>query len=144
MALELVDSSVGERRFRFVRFGILLTLAVTLLASCSSSSQIPCECPAPSVSIVVLEPDGGQLSGVAATLSGPTTVTLTSTPATGGIDCESPPGFETAGTYTLMITAPGFQQVDMAATVTVTHGSSSCGCTVATVQPSTVTLEPSG
>lgn len=126
------------------RVGVSLMIAVMAPTSCTGGGgQPPCECPAAFVSVVVLEPDGGQVDGVAGMLSGPTTVALTCTPTNGGIDCVSPSGFETVGTYTLTITAPGFREVDMTATVTVTHGSPSCACSFATLKPSTLTLEPS-
>jgi hypothetical protein len=47
----------------------------------------------------------------------------------------------TVGTYSLAVTAPGFQTANVTATVTMSSADG-CGCVGATMQPSTVNLEP--
>jgi hypothetical protein len=90
---------------------------------------------------VTVEHDGGgPLSGVEVTLSGPTTEALSCQPFDARTTtCTSHNGFDTAGSYVLHVTAPGFQSADVNAEVTVDHH---C-CTQATLHPSIVTLNPS-
>jgi len=75
--------------------------------------------------------------GVEAVLSGPTTIIMS---------CDQSGhcgyfGYVPAGSYTLQVTAPGFQAANVPATLTV--DSSRC-CPGTTLQPSTLTLDSSG
>ena len=74
---------------------------------------------------------------------GATTMTLSCQLQGTGAVC-SYQGMVTAGSYTLQVTAPGFQTARVAAMVTVTPAAEPCGCPSATLLPSTVTLSPAG
>ena len=123
----------------FFRFGVPLAVALLAQTSCRDTPGCPTLCSTADVLLYVTgAPDGGFATGIEATLSGPTTITMS---------CDwyhcSGRGAVTEGNYTLRVTAPGFQVVNVPATVTVTT-TSHCGCPSATLQPSTLTLNPSG
>ncbi len=87
--------------------------------------------------------DGGAISGIEATLSGPAMVTMSCEPSSNVptvVVCRWPTYDVTAGSYSLLVTAPGFQPANVSATVTLT--TSSCGCVYAALEPSTVILNP--
>jgi hypothetical protein len=107
----------------------------------SDASCPPLLCPSPFVGIrlVVSTFEGGPVSEVRATLSGPITVKLSCTPEADGTFC-SPTDGGPEGSYSLEVTAPEFQPVDVAATVTFAHPA--CGCGGATLQPSAVIIYP--
>jgi hypothetical protein len=131
------------------RFSVPTTfacIAAVGFAACSSSTSqddAPCphSCPATYMGIVLAvtaAADSGAVSGVGATLSGPTTVTM-SCEANGTVTvCRWPSPPVTAGTYSLQVAATGFQMANVSATVSVTPDR--CGCAWATLQPSAVTL----
>ena len=78
------------------------------------------------------------MTGAEAVLSGPTTITMS-------CDFRGSCGFfgyVPAGSYTLEVMAPGFQAANVPAMLTVAP--SQGGCPVATLQPSALTLNPSG
>jgi len=120
-----------------LRFAVPLSVALTMLASCSNDCPVV-NCPASFVGFEVRPNIGVPLTTVTATLSGPATVTFDCGPynydamATG---CFSASGVG-SGNYTLTVMASGFQTASVDATVTESHG---C-CPSATLQPSTVTL----
>jgi hypothetical protein len=100
----------------------------------------PFSCPAPNLAIAVQPPGGGMVPGAEATLTGPATVTLSCGPnGPKWTGCFSEPGPVIAGTYSLLVTAPGFESIDVTATVTT---ESDCGCTFAALEPPEVTLTP--
>jgi hypothetical protein len=101
-------------------------------------------CPAPFFALHLAVNSSGSssnaLTNVQATLSGPATVVLvceTQIETTLCFATESGP----EGNYSLQVTAPGFQSVTMAATVTFAPGPG-CGCATATLQPTGVVLFP--
>ena len=126
----------------------LIALMGPVAFGCGSSAEgAPCpfSCPATysGVTLVVnAAADGGVVSGVEATLSGPTTETMSCEPNGTATLCTWSSGPVTAGTYSLLVTAPGFQSASLSATVTVA-ADPHCGCVGATLQPSMVTLDPS-
>jgi hypothetical protein len=109
-----------------------------------TTAPCPFSCPATWVGIVLevtAATDGGVVSGAEATLSGPTTETM-SCEANGTVTiCRWPSGAVTAGTYSLQVAAAGFRTANESATVTVTPDPR-CGCVWASLQPSVVTLDP--
>ncbi len=122
--------------------GAVLTLGLAVQTACQGA---PCEepsCPASFAQIVIAAADGGAVQGVQATLSGPMTVTLSCSPQTGGAGTLCGwPGSDTPGSYSLQVTAPGFQAAKVKATVTYSPAPA-CGCPETTMQPSTLTLDP--
>ena len=87
--------------------------------------------------------DGGAISGIEATLSGPAMVTMSCEPSSNVptvVVCRWPTYDVAAGSYSLLVTAPGFQPANVSATVTLT--TSGCGCVYAGLQPSAVILDP--
>ena len=114
-------------------------------ASAADSAVCPRSCPATYLGIVLTVSKGDRgatLEGAKATLTGPTTVAMSCAPNGSVTSCSWPPGQVIAGTYSLLVTAPGFRSRSLSATVSVT-ADSYCGCTVAALQPSAVTLVPS-
>ena len=124
-------------------------LGLLAFGGCSSSSgndtcNPPPSCPATYVGIVLqvnAASDGGAASGVGATLSGPAAVTMSCEPNGGQTLCRWPSGPVTPGSYTLQVTAVGFRTSSVSAKVTVSPPE--CGCTAATMELSSVTLDPS-
>ena len=113
--------------------------------SAAESPPCPHSCPATYIGVALVvsaATDGGVLSGVEATLFGATTETMSCEPNGTATICTWPSGPVIAGTYSLLVTASGFQSENLSATVTVTPDPH-CGCVGATLQPSMVTLDPS-
>jgi hypothetical protein len=128
---------------------------IALLAVVSSYSAIGCDsgcprsCPGPFLALgigVYAAVDGVAVSGVEATLMGPTTISMSCEPSTNvpaATSCFWPLGGTfVEGSYTLLVAAPGFQSKELSATLSLTPASR-CGCSGATIEPSTVTLDPS-
>ena len=123
------------------RFGVSLAVALLGQTSCRDTPGCPTSCSTANVTLDVTgAADGGVVTGIEATLSGPTTMTMSCEPRGTETVC-SYQGEVTTGSYTLQVTAPGFQAANVPATVTVTPGSQ-CACPSATLQPSTLTLNP--
>jgi len=125
--------------------GLVSFHSVVGCASAGDSPPCPYSCLAAHLGIVLDvtgATDGGPVSGADATLSGPITVTMSCEPNGTATVCRWPGGPVTAGTYSLLVTAPGFQSANVSATITVTPDPR-CGCEWATIQPSRVTLDPS-
>ena len=131
------------------------TWLIALLAVVSASSAVGCDvcsrhsCPySPPGVVVYAGGDGGAVavSGVEATLKGPTTVTMSCAPSENvptETGCLWPQGTDvTPGTYSLVVTAPGYRSKELSATVSLVPASH-CGCPGVTIEPSTVTLDPS-
>ena len=103
------------------------------------AGMCPDTCPAPFASFDVNGADAGTLTNVQATLTGSDTETFTCEPGyKAGSNCMSRTAFATAGSYTLEVTADGFEPLSVNATVTVT---TDC-CVVVHMDPSEVTLIP--
>jgi hypothetical protein len=85
--------------------------------------------------------DAGALSNVEANLLGPTPTVLDCEPVGSIVQCQWPSYDVIEGIYSLSVTASGFQTVNVSVTLALT-GPSSCGCVGATVEPSTVILNP--
>jgi hypothetical protein len=122
-------------------------LALAVFTQVSCGGQAPCPaCPALYVLAAGFSVNGaadaGAPSGVEATLSGPQTTVMSCAPNGSTTLCGWPPGPVTAGTYSLEVSATGFKPATVSAKVTVTPAPS-CGCPGATIQPSSVTLDPS-
>jgi hypothetical protein len=131
--------------FRKVKLIFLLAVIALPFSSGCHSEECPHSCPGPSLGLgIVVHGGSAALTGVDATLSGPMTVTLsceTSTQA-GAASCFWPLGTPlTAGTYTMLVSAPGFRSSEISVTVSMSVGR--CGCSWGDIQPSTVTLVPS-
>lgn len=124
---------------------MMLGALVVFVADTSCGNSCPeVECPATylGISLDVTAPDAGAVAA-AATLSGPAAVTMSCHQSGATTVCMWPGGAPvTAGTYSLQVTAPGFQTANVSVTVT-TSSADGCGCPGASMQPSTVTLEPS-
>lgn len=105
-----------------------------------TACNIPCPASYMSISLVVTAAtDGGVMSGVEVTVSGPATGTMLCQPYDGVTTvCRWPFYTVTEGSYSLLVTAPGFQAVNVSATLAITHGS--C-CEPGSLEPSTVTLD---
>ena len=126
-----------------MRARILLAVLTMMPVSGCDSKKCPGSCPAAFMGTaldVTSAADGGALSGVEASLGGwdmqcevsRQTITV----------CWWPSGLRAdAGSYSLVVTAPGFQSANVSADVTI-HHDSQCGCDWATINPSNVTLEP--
>ena len=81
------------------------------------------------------------LSDVQATLMGPETGTMSCQPNFSASLCEWPPPVPvTPGTYTLQVSARGYQPISVPVQVTVSPPT--CGCTAGSITPSTVSLSP--
>ena len=129
---------------------------VSLLAVVSSYAAIGCDsrcprtCPGPTLGLGIavyggVDGSAGTLSGVEATLMGPATVTLSCEPSGNGnpaaMSCFWPVGAPvTEGTYSLVVTAPGFRSNEVSATLSFSQGI--CGCSGWGLEPSQVTLDP--
>ena len=122
--------------------GSSLCLLVTLV-SCGDACPPTCPASLFGISLIVKSAaQAGPIDGVTATLSGPTTNELSCASNEKGTGCIWSSGALPDGDYLLEVTAPGFQSATVAATVTTSSGAT-CGCTGTTLQPSTITLDPS-
>ena len=136
--------------FAKMRFIALLAM-VSSYSAIGCKSECPPSCPGPSLGLVVVVyggTDGGAVavSGVEATLMGPTTVMLSCAPSANvptATTCLWPLGATvTPGSYSLVVTAPGFRSKELSATLSLARGTP-CGCEGANLDPAMVTLEPS-
>ena len=128
---------------------------IALLGVVSASSAVGCDvctphsCPYSAPGIVVYggaDGGAGAVSDVEATLTGSTTVTMSCAPSANvptATSCFWPGGTPvTPGTYSLVVAAPGYRSKEL--TANVSHvPASHCGCQGDTIEPSTVTLDPS-
>jgi hypothetical protein len=83
------------------------------------------------------------VNGVQAVLTGPATGTMACQPNFSAVLCEWPPGVDVvAGTYSLQVSAPGYQATTIQVKV-ATPPPGACGCSADSITPSTVTIGPS-
>jgi len=131
-------------------FAIATTLVLVTQMVFGCQQRRKCLCPALYSGIVFTvqaSPDGGPVDGVQASVTNETTGT------TGTMTCQVDEFYEDTfcssftgpvldGSYTLQVTAPGYQPAEVPATITVIPGdpSADCGCGGATLSPSRVTL----
>jgi hypothetical protein len=100
-----------------------------------------CKAASASVAVTVLTAPPKAVDGVQATLTGPETAIMLCHANNSLVLCLWPVGVAFApGTYSLQVSAPGYQTTTVQAQVTAS--SSSCGCTVGSIQPSIVSLSP--
>jgi hypothetical protein len=79
------------------------------------------------------------VNGVQATLTGPVTVVMDCETQGSTTACRWPDQLVvTAGTYSLQVSAPGYQTTTVEAKITLT--SMVCGCTTSSFEPSAVSL----
>jgi hypothetical protein len=126
------------------QFWIVVPLMSALIAlACGNESGAPCpQCPAASLILAVdAATDAGALNGVQATLSGPTTVSVSCAPNGSEAQCVLGVGPLVAGSYSLRITAPNFKTATVTATVTY-NLDHRCGCDWFSLQPKMVRLDP--
>jgi hypothetical protein len=130
------------------RYAVLFSFCVAAISGCGSATggqTCPSFCPATSSSatIVVMTVPAMALDGVEATLSGPVSGTMSCVPNVSAILCAWPRGVAVVpGTYSIEVSAPGYEAATLGVEVTVSPPS--CGCTSGDIQPSTVTLTPAG
>jgi len=144
----------GDPRTIMLRQLLLRTVALPAIALLVSSScgggdersgPCPFSCPAAQLSVILAVTsmsDGGTLSGVKATLSGPVTDEMSCEPNGSGASCTwgDSESF-TIGDYSLEVSAFGFQSANVAATITMSDAG--CECRSAAIKPSVVILDPS-
>jgi hypothetical protein len=137
------------RKYGLWQSGVHVRWAALLvtLASCGggTAARCPPSCPATYLGVILMVKDstqGGALQGVAATLTGPMMNTMSCEPSSTATVCRLGTGPVIAGDYSLQVTATGFQPVSTTATIAV-PSDLTCGCATATIEPSTVTLDPS-
>jgi hypothetical protein len=139
---------MGVRVFPNIRL-LALVAVVSCYAAVGCDDMCPRTCPAAvlGLGIVVyagVDGGAGPISGVEATLMGPATVTLSCEPSGNGdpaaMVCFWPLGGPfTEGTYSLVVTAPGFRSRELSATFSLSQGT--C-CPGARIEPSQVVLDP--
>jgi hypothetical protein len=133
-----------------VRFALCLVATLTALTGCGSDDNdstptvamhTPCphSCPVAYVHITldVAAENGDAIGGVEATFSGPATGTLSCDVDQNTTVCRWPAMDVSAGSYSLHVTAPGFQAEDVSAAVSITHD---CGCDLPSLTPSTMKI----
>ena len=121
---------------------LFLAFVVETAAGCGTDKQCPAGCPATWVHVVLevtSSPDGGAISDVEVTYSGPSAGTMSCERADTETRCSWTSGPVTAGTYLLDLVAPGYQEAKFYSDLVVTPDPV-CGCTGATLKPSLVTL----
>ena len=108
-----------------------------------AGQRCPFGCPATSAgaTVAVTTVPAMVVQGVQVTLAGPESGTMSCAPSLEAIVCQWPVGVPlTPGTYALEISAPGYQTTTVQVTVTISPPT--CGCTIASIQPSTVVISP--
>jgi len=119
------------------------TCAFTTAGTNDAGQACPFGCPATSATatVAVTTMPAMAVTGVQATLTGPVSGTMSCEPNFDAILCSWPGGVAvTPGTYSLEVSAPGYQT--MTVLIDVTISPPTCGCTFAQLQPSTVMLTP--
>ena len=121
---------------------LLFGLAAVLLlaASCGPLCQ-PIPCVPTDVVVTVTNASQGALavSGVQATFTGPENGTMSCRDDDSASICSW--GGVKSGKYSVQLTAPGFEPKTVSLTMTV-NPPARCGCPSASVEPSTVSLQP--
>ena len=127
---------------RLLSLGLALFLSASACGGGGGGQPCPGSCPATylTASVIVSTTPGVALSDVQAMLTGPETETMSCQPNFSAILCDWPPVPFTPGTYTLQVSAPGYQPISVPVLVTVSP--TTCGCTFGSITPSTVSLSP--
>lgn len=128
----------------------LLLLGLPLVAVGWTGCCSPTSCPIASADAVIgvgTTPAGMMLIGVEAVLTGPVNVTMdcqNAYKASLGFGCSWPTTVAvTSGTYSLQVSAPGYDTATVQVVVAVdVPPTVSCGCPGDTIKPSTVSLSP--
>jgi hypothetical protein len=108
-----------------------------------AGQRCPFGCPATSAgaTVAVTTVPAMAVTGVQATLTGPESGTMSCAPSFDAIVCAWPVGVAlTPGAYTLEVSAPGYQTTTVQVELTISPPT--CGCTIASIQPSTVVISP--
>jgi hypothetical protein len=127
--------------------GAALTTSLLAVSACGSGSGQSCPwgCPAPSVyaTVVVATTSAVGVNGVQAQLTGPVSGAMAcQPPSLSAVICEWPHGVAVvAGTYSLQVTAPGYQPT-LAQVEVATPPPGACGCSADSITPSTLSLTP--
>jgi hypothetical protein len=119
------------------------TCVVAPFGTDDAGDPCPFGCPATAANatIVVTTTPAMAVNGVQATLSGPGNGTMSCAPNFDAVLCMWPGGVAvTPGTYSIEVSAPGYQTTTLQVEVTVSPPS--CGCTAGHIEPSTVMLSP--
>lgn len=129
-----------------MRTAAAVALSVLALASCGGGAGQTCPllCPAASfgANFVVRTTPDMPVNGVQAVLTGPVSGTMACAPNFSAILCEWPPGVQVvAGTYSLEVSAPGYQAMTVQVEV-ATPPPGPCGCSEDSLEPRSVTINP--
>lgn len=148
-----MNKRVGWRERTIVRTLSLVTLglcSLTVSACGSSDDSQPCNelCPAAyaGATVVVTVTPAMAIDGVQAILNGPVAAVMSCQANGDATLCTWPTSVAlTAGTYSLQLSAPGYQAATSTVEVAVASSPSRCHCLTASIQPSTVSLgSPAG
>jgi len=125
------------------RIGLGALLVVFIAASSMSGcAKCPPTCVAPHVYFhVTPSPDGGVLSGVEVTFSGPTSGYMTCEGGSGRCEWLGN-GQLIEGTYILQASAEGYQSAAIEVKVTFSKTDPDCRCISADLRPSQIVLDP--
>ncbi|HEY1810729.1 MAG TPA: hypothetical protein VGG74_00145 [Kofleriaceae bacterium] len=127
------------------RFVVATAFALIAQTACGEMTSCPDGgCPATYIGVRLLVQGGGAaaLTAASVAISGPQTGTMSCAPNQSDMLCIWPAELPViAGTYSLAITAPGYAPMTISAAVAI-DPVPECGCTLATLTPSDVTLEP--
>ena len=114
-----------------------------VIASACREDTCPRGCPATALtaSVAVTTMPAMAVNGVQATLTGPVTATMSCQPNFSAILCEWPLGVAiAAGTYSLEVSAPGYQTTTFQVEVIIPPPT--CGCRLASIQPDIAVISP--
>lgn len=130
-----------------IRTALLVALGLSplLVGACGSSNGQPCPggCPATyaTANVALITTPEMAVNGVQATLTGPVNGNMSCQPNGTATLCTWPGATPVmAGAYSLQVSAPGYQTTTTSVEVTISPPT--CGCTAASVEPSTVSLTP--